>query len=54
MADSMEAMEVSEWVESVIEDLIEEYKCCEENNNLDWRNGAIEALDKLLEKLKEE
>lgn len=54
MADSMEAMEVSEWFESVIEDLIEEYRCGEENSNLDWRNGAIKALEKLLEKLKEE
>lgn len=54
MADSMEAFEVSEWFESVIEDLIEEYKWGEDNNNLDWRNGAIEALEKLLEKLKEE
>lgn len=50
----MEAMEMCEWFESVIEDLIEEYKRNEDNINLDWRNGAIEALEKLLEKLNEE
>ena len=51
---SMEATEMCEWFESVIEDLIEEYKWDEDSINLDWRNGAIEALEKLMEKLNEE
>lgn len=50
----MEATEMCEWFESVIEDLIKEYKFGEGINNLDWRNGAIEALEKLLEILNEE
>lgn len=54
MADSMEALEVIEWFESVIEDLIEEYKRNKECTNIDWRNGAVSALEKVLEKLKEE
>lgn len=50
----MEAEEMCEWFESIVEDLIEEYKWGEDSNNLDWRNGAIEALEKLLEILNEE
>lgn len=49
-----EAMEMCEWFESLIEDLIEEYRFGDGISNLDWRNGAIEALEKLLEKVNEE
>ncbi len=49
----MEAEEMCEWFETLIEDLIEEYKW-DENNSLEWCNGAIEALEKLLRKVNEE
>ena len=48
----MEAQEVCEWLEGVIEDLIEEYKWGRDNR--DWTNGAIEALEKLLDILNDE
>ena len=52
--ESMESKEMCEWFEDIIENLIEEYKDDESIINLDWMHGAIEALEKLKEKLQEE
>ncbi len=46
-----EAMEMCEWFESIIEDLIEEYRF-EDDITLEYMHGATEALEKLLEILK--
>lgn len=52
MINMSEAMEVYEWVESVIEDLIEEY----EDKKIKFAGdiGAINALKELLRRLNEE
>lgn len=52
----MEVNEMCEWFESLIEDLIEEYKNEPILDDIDkvWNHGAIEALEKLLKIIKED
>ncbi len=51
-----EAMEMCEWFESLIEDLIEEYQNKYEYyyHESFWNLGAIEALEELLKRLNED
>ena len=51
-----EAMEMCEWFESLIEDLIKEYENKHEyyDHERYWNLGAVEALEKLLKKVKED
>lgn len=48
-----EAMEMCEWFESLIEDMIEEYKNKQSYYDTEAlrKQGAIEALEKLLKRL---
>ena len=52
----MESIEMCEWFESLIEDLIKEYKDKHENYEWEshWNLGAVEALEELLKRLNEE
>lgn len=51
-----EAYEMCEWFESLIEDLIKEYKDKYEYYDTDsyWNNGAIEALEELMRRMNED
>jgi hypothetical protein len=51
-----EAMEMCEWFESLIEDLIKEYQNKYEyyDNESYWNLGAVEALEELLRRLNED
>ena len=50
---SDESMEMCEWFESLIEDLIKEYENRNEyyDNESYWNLGAVEALEELLRRL---
>lgn len=52
---SMETNEVCEWIESLVEDLIKEYKSEYRvyDAHRNWNNGAIEALEELLKRMNE-
>lgn len=53
MSDEM--YEMCEWFESLIEDLIKEYKSEYRvyDAHRNWNNGAIEALEELLKRINE-
>lgn len=50
---SDESMEMCEWFESLIEDLIKEYqnRCEYYDHENNWNLGAVEALKELLRRL---
>ena len=52
----LEAIEMCEWFESLIEDLIKEYKNKYEYYEWEgyWNLGAVEALEELLKRLNED
>jgi hypothetical protein len=58
MAESMEIMEMCEWFESMIEDMVKEYQEKLSHNlsteDIIKTQGSIEALDNLLQRLNEE
>lgn len=52
---SDESMEMCEWFESIIEDMIKEYQreyvIC--SGGRAWNEGAVDALEELLKRIKE-
>ena len=52
---SDESMEMCEWFESLIEDMIKEYQSeyVVGYNDKAWNEGAIDALEELLKRIKE-
>ena len=58
MAESMETMEMCEWFESMIEDMVKEYQEKLSHNlsieDIIKTQGSIEALNNLLQRLNEE
>lgn len=58
MAESMETMEMCEWFESMVEDMVKEYQEKLSHNlsteDIIKTQGSIEALDNLLQRLNEE
>ena len=58
MVESMETMEMCEWFESMVEDMVKEYQEKLSHNlsteDIIKTQGSIEALDNLLQRLNEE